>query len=90
MDAKVLNYRVNIESDSYADGKSCYMATCPTLNITDSGDTIEDALEHIKEAIELNIKVLVADNKPVPVDKTDTITTNLSIKDTFGQNFHFA
>ncbi len=55
MDTNVLNYRVIIEKDSYSDGRPCYMASCPTLGVVDYGDTIEAALSHIREAMELNI-----------------------------------
>lgn len=90
MDTNILNYRVIIEKDSYSDGRPCYMANCPTLGVVDSGDTIEQALLNIREAIELNIQSLVADQEAVPTDKPETFVTQLSIKNTFGNNFRFA
>lgn len=90
MDTNVLNYRVIIEKDSYADGRSCYMVSCPTLGVVDSGDTVEEALAHIKEAIELNIQSLVTDKHAVPTDKLETMITQLTIKNTFGDRLRFA
>lgn len=37
------------------------------------GDTVEEALENIKEAIELYIEVLEEDGQPVPEDHLDRI-----------------
>jgi predicted RNase H-like HicB family nuclease len=56
IDTNVLNYRVIIEKDSYSDGRPSYMASCPTLGVVDYGDTVEQALANIREAIGLIIK----------------------------------
>lgn len=44
MDKKVLNYRIIIEPEKYADGKTVYTALCPTLDVADYGDSIEEVL----------------------------------------------
>ena len=90
MDTNVLNYRVIIEKDSYSDGRPCYMASCPTLGVVDSGDTIDQAIFNIREAIELNIKNLVEEKSTVPTDKVETMVAHVSIKNTFGNNLRFA
>ena len=72
METKILNYRIIVEPDVYlGSGKACFLAHAPTLNVADNGDTIEEALENIKEAIEYRIAALIADGEPVP--PADTI-----------------
>jgi hypothetical protein len=41
MQTKLLNYRVIVEPEIYTNGDKVYNAYCPTLGITDYGDTIE-------------------------------------------------
>ncbi len=53
MEKKVLNYRIIIEKEQYEDGAPVYVAYCPTLGVSDYGDTIEEVLESIKDGIEL-------------------------------------
>jgi len=46
-----------------------FTVTVPTLpGCISEGETIEEALNNIKEAIELYIKVLKEDGKPIPQD----------------------
>lgn len=58
---KVLNYRIILEPEKMGK-KIVYNAYCPTLNIADYGDTIEEALTHIKEGIELALEVRKEEN----------------------------
>lgn len=51
--------------------KTVYNAYCPTLNVVDYGDSIEEVLESIKDGIELAIECLLAENKEVPKDNID-------------------
>ncbi len=63
---KVLNYRVIIEQDE--DG--VYVASVPSLQgCYTQGDTYEEVLERIKEAIELSLDA--RREKGVPVDDSD-------------------
>jgi hypothetical protein len=39
MQTKLLNYRVIVEPETYPNGDKVYNAYCPTLGITDYGDT---------------------------------------------------
>ena len=78
MRTKVLNYRIIISPDTQTGtDKAGFTALCPTLGIADDGDTIEEALENIKGAIQVYIDSLVEDNESVPVDQTqqDIVTT---------------
>jgi predicted RNase H-like HicB family nuclease len=57
------NYTVLLEKE--ADGG--YHAFCPILKGCHSqGDTFEEALENITEAIELYLESLMADNQAIP------------------------
>ena len=71
MHKKVLNYRIVIEPEKYEDGSRVYVAYCPTLGISDYGDTIEEVLSSIKDGIELAIESLAKEKSEVPVDDID-------------------
>ncbi len=80
MEKKVLNYRIIIEPEKYPDGAKVYAAYCPTLGISDYGDTIEDVLNSIKDGIELAIESLAKNKKDVPVDDVeDQIITSTRV-----------
>ncbi|MGH1397035.1 MAG: type II toxin-antitoxin system HicB family antitoxin [Trichormus sp.] len=71
---QVYNYTVLLEKE--ADGG--YHAFCPILKGCHSqGDTFEEAVENITEAIELYLESLMADHQPIP--KEDLIVKPLSI-----------
>ena len=78
MRTKVLNYRIIVSPDiQTGTRKPCFTALCPTLGVADDGDTIEEALENVKGAIQVFIESLVEDKKSVPVDQPqqDIVTT---------------
>ena len=78
MRTKVLNYRIIVSPDTQTGtGKAGFTALCPTLGVADDGNTVEDALENVKRAIQVYIDSLVEDQKSVPVDQPqqDIITT---------------
>ncbi len=80
METKVLNYRIIIEPEKYEDGSTVYTAYCPTLGISDYGDTVEEVLESIKEGIELAVEVLMEEGKEVPFDRvTEQIITSTKV-----------
>lgn len=80
METKILNYRVIIEPETYPDGSIVYNAYCPTLEITDYGNSIEKVLESIKEGILLAIESLSKEKKEIPVDNLeDQIITSTKI-----------
>lgn len=78
MTTKVLNYRIIVSPDTQTGtGKVGFTALCPTLGVADDGDTVEEALENVKGAIQVYIDSLVEDKEPVPVDQPqqDIVTT---------------
>ncbi len=71
---KLYNYTVILEKES--DGG--YHAFCPMLKGCHSqGDSFEEAIENITEAIELYVESLRADNQSIP--REDLIVKPLSI-----------
>jgi predicted RNase H-like HicB family nuclease len=71
---QIYNYTILLEKE--ADGG--YHAFCPILKGCHSqGDTFEEAVQNITEAIELYLESLIADNQPIP--KEDLIVKPLSI-----------
>ncbi len=55
----------------YTDENGEWCATCPSLpGCHSQGDTQEEALDNIKEAIQAYIEALEQDNLPVPADNT--------------------
>lgn len=80
MEKKVLNYRIIIEPENYPDGTKVYAAYCPTLGISDYGDSIEDVLKSIKDGIELAIESLAKHKKEIPIDDVeDQIITSAKV-----------
>lgn len=71
MEKQMLNYRIIIEKEQYEDGSLVYVAYCPTLGISDYGDTIEEVLASIKDGIELAVESLAKEGKEVPVDHVE-------------------
>lgn len=71
METKVLNYRVIIEPEAYPNGKKVYNAYCPSLGVTDYGDSVEEVLESIKDGILLAIECLVKEKQEIPVDNVN-------------------
>lgn len=81
MHAKVLNYRVIIEPENYPDGSKVYNAYCPTLGITDYGDSVESVLGSIKDGIRLAVESMVKEKQEVPVDNLEEqIVTAAKVK----------
>jgi len=70
MEKRVLNYRVIIEPEKMGK-KTVYNAYCPTLDVSDYGDSIEDVLKSIKDGIELAIECLRDEKKEIPQDNIE-------------------
>lgn len=67
---KMYDFKVLLEPDEEAGG---YVVTCPSLpGCYSQGETVEEALANIREAIELCLEDLVAHGEPVP-DATKTL-----------------
>ena len=72
METKVLNYRIIIEPDKQTGTKKTgYTALCPTLGVADSGETIEQAIKNVRNAIQTYVESLITDNLFVPLDQPD-------------------
>lgn len=70
MEKRVLNYRVIIEPEKMGK-KTAYNAYCPTLQVVDYGDSIEEVLKSIRDGIELAIECLKEEKKEVPQDNIE-------------------
>ena len=68
MEKTILNYRVIIAPESYKDGSLVYVAHCPTLDVHDYGDSVEEVMASIKNGIELAIESLEAERETIPFD----------------------
>ncbi|MCR4264134.1 MAG: type II toxin-antitoxin system HicB family antitoxin [Candidatus Roizmanbacteria bacterium] len=91
MEKNVLNYRIIIEPETYEDGSTVYVAHCPTLGISDYGDSIDDALKSIQSGIELAVEHLAKEKKEVPIDHIDRqIITSMGITPPKGRNVTYA
>jgi antitoxin HicB len=61
---KVYDFKVLLEPDEEAGG---YVVSCPALpGCYTQGDTIDEALENVKETILLCLEDLQAQNQPIP------------------------
>ena len=61
---KVYDFKVLLEPDEEAGG---YVVFCPALaGCYSQGDTVDEALDNIKEAILLCLEDLQAQNQPIP------------------------
>lgn len=90
MEKKILNYRIIIEPEKYDDGSTVYVAYCPTLGISDYGDTIEEVLESIKDGVKLAVKSLVKEKEDVPIDHTENqiiTSTQINLPPKFNISF---
>ena len=71
---QIYNYTVLLEKEE----EGGYHAFCPTLKGCHSqGDTVEEAIENMIEAIELYLESLIADKQLIPQE--DLIVKPLSI-----------
>lgn len=78
MEKKVLNYRIIIEKEKDEAGKTVYVAYCPTLGISDFGDTVEQAKEHMEEAIECHIEGIIKTGDEVPAPDIKDVYISLA------------
>jgi len=84
METTILNYRIIVEPDvRVGTEEHGFSAHCPTLDIADGGDTVEEALSSIQEGIECRIEALMAEGLPIPkpdnVDTTVVATSKVKI-----------
>jgi predicted RNase H-like HicB family nuclease len=55
------------------DEEVAYWVECPSLGIASMGETIDEAIRMIHEAIELHIEDLVAHGEPIPAEDVETL-----------------
>jgi predicted RNase H-like HicB family nuclease len=61
-------FPIRIEPDEYEDGTLAFSASCEILNVYTFGDTYEEALAKIHEAIEVTLESMIKHGDPIPVD----------------------
>lgn len=67
------NYRFAIVIEKDEDG---YFASCPGLQgCYTQGDTFEEALNNIKDAIKLHVEDRLANNEPIPMAEVVSLTS---------------
>ena len=77
---RVFDYSVIIRPDRRTGtNERCFGAYCPTLDVYSEGDTVEEALQHIKSAIELKLLVLAEDRQALPTEPEATLLTKTSV-----------
>ncbi|MBN1659393.1 MAG: type II toxin-antitoxin system HicB family antitoxin [Anaerolineae bacterium] len=70
------DFKVLLEPDEEAGG---YVVTCPALpGCYTQGDTVDEALENIKEAILLCLEDMVAQDQPIP-DTSRTLISSVAV-----------
>jgi antitoxin HicB len=73
---KVYDFKVLLDPDEETGG---YVISCPALpGCYTQGDTIDEALENIREAILLCLEDMLAQNQPVP-DTSKTLVSSVAV-----------
>ena len=85
MQTDILNYHIIVKPDvETGTGKPGFTAYCPTLGVADGGDTVEEAISNVKEAIKAYVASLKADGASVPTDNPNQdILTQVSLPQSF-------
>ncbi len=70
--SKILNYQVIIYLDGVkGSNKPCFTAHCPTLEIADSGKTIKEAFENVKNLIKFHLECLKKEKALIPEESSE-------------------
>ena len=73
---RAYDFKVLLEPDEEAGG---YVVTCPALlGCYTQGDTIEEALDNIREVILLCVEDMIAQDQPIP-DVSKTLVTSVAV-----------
>lgn len=56
-----------------------YWVECPSLGIASMGESIDDAIRMIREAIALHIEDLIANGEPVPPPDSESLPDEQSL-----------
>ena len=85
MKKQVLNYTVMVKPDERTGtNERCFSVYCPMLDVYSEGDTVEEALENIKGAMELKLQVLAEDKAEVPMEDEEVMVTRAAVTAPFG------
>lgn len=82
MEKIILNYRIIIEKETTGDRqtKVVYNAYCPTLELADFGETIDEIVQRMTKLIKFHVESLSKLHHKVPVEKeTTTIITSVEV-----------
>ena len=78
LNKKYIEYRIVITPDTRTgSGERCFTAFVPLLGIATGGDSVEEALENIREMITFHLECLRREKQSLPVEQptADFITT---------------
>jgi predicted RNase H-like HicB family nuclease len=77
MGQQAFTYTVLYEHDPET-GSVC--ASVPALDLATYGQTLEEARDHVREALELHLEGLLEENMPIPADvvSVERLTINLA------------
>jgi predicted RNase H-like HicB family nuclease len=73
---KAYTFRVIIEEDPFEDGRMAYHAWVPALQAYSCyawGYTVEEALENLREIVEMVIEELREEGKPIPTQPAEQV-----------------
>jgi predicted RNase H-like HicB family nuclease len=81
MKKRLLNYLVIVEPDvRTGKGDSCYTSYCPSLGLSDSGDTIEESIRNIEVLIAFHLKMLHKEQATISSDPVEkSLVTSVQI-----------
>lgn len=80
MRKQILNYTVVVKPDQRTGtDEACFSVYCPALDVYSEGDTVEQALANIREAIELNLEVLVEEKEELPIEDEGVMVTQVTV-----------
>ena len=85
--AKTYLFKVVIEDDSHEDGRQAYHAYCPALEqygASTWGNTGEEALQHIKEVVQMIVHELIEEGAPLPEGALQDVEVFSELRDNPG------
>ncbi len=73
---KAYTFRVLVEEDPFEDGRMAYHAWVPALQAYSCyawGYTVEEALENLRDIVEMVIEELQEERKPIPTEPAEQV-----------------
>ena len=75
-----MNYTVIVKPDQRTGtDEAGFSVYCPVLDVYSEGDTVEQALANIREAIELNLEVLAEEKEELPLEDEGVMVTQVTV-----------